>query len=98
MKMIPQTNPDEKALSDTLNFFFDNFVSKAGVMTMFVKKTKGVSVMQILRKLFELVFVHMTSHMAICLNQAGLGFSRSALSRFLTSSQYTGPHIVDHPK
>ena len=41
--------------------------------------------MQILRKLFELVFIHMTSHMAICLNQAGVGFSRSTLSRFLTS-------------
>ena len=87
MKMISQTNPDEKTLSDALNFFFDNFVSKAGVMTMLVKKTKGVSVMQILRKLFELVFVHMSSHMAICLNQAGIGFSRSALSRFLTSPQ-----------
>ena len=87
MKMISQTNPDEKTLSDALNFFFDKFVSKTGVMTMFVKKTKGVSVMQILRKLFEVVFVHMTSHMAICLNQTGLGFSRSALSRFLTSPQ-----------
>ena len=48
MKMISQTNPDEKTLSDALNFFFDNFVSKAGLMTMLVKKTKGVSVMQIL--------------------------------------------------
>ena len=85
MKRIPQTNPDEKALFETLNFFFDNFVSKAGIMTMFCKKVKGISVMHILRKLFELVFVHMTSHMAICLNQAGMGFSRSTLSRFLTS-------------
>ena len=85
MKMIPQTNPDEKALFETLNFFFDNFVSKANVMTMLCKKVKGASVMHILRKLFELIFVHMTSHMAICLNQAGMGFSRSTLSRFLTS-------------
>ena len=42
MKMIPQTNPDEKALFETLNFFFDNFVSKAGIMTMFCKKVKCV--------------------------------------------------------
>ena len=87
MKMIPQPNPDEKTLSDALNFFFNNFVSKAGVMAMFVKKVKGVSVMQILLKLFELVFIHMTSHMAICLNPVGVGFSRSTLSRFLTSPQ-----------
>ena len=85
MNMIPQTNPDEKTLSDALNFFFDNFVSRASLMAMSVKKVKGVSVMQILRKLFELVFIHMSSHMAICLNQAGVGFSRSTLSRFLTS-------------
>ena len=85
MKMIPQTNPDEKTLSDALNFFFDNFVPGSSLMAMSVKKVKGVSVMHILRKLFELVFIHMTSHMAICLNQAGIGFSRSTLSRFLTS-------------
>ena len=85
MKMISQTNPDEQALSETLNFFFDNFVSKAGVMTMFLKKVKGVSAIRILRELFKLVFVHMTSHMAICLNQVGMGFSRSTLSRFMTS-------------
>ena len=54
MKMIPQINPDEKALFETLNFFFDNFVSKANVMTMLCKKVKGASVMHILRKLFEL--------------------------------------------
>ena len=87
MNMIPQTNPDEKTLSDALNFFFNNFVSKASVTAMFVRKVKGVSVMKILRKLFELVFIHMTSHMAICLNQAGVGFSRSALSRFMSSPQ-----------
>ena len=41
MKRIPQTNPDEKALFETLNFFFDNFVSKTGIMTMFCKKSEG---------------------------------------------------------
>ena len=43
MNMIPQTNPDEKALSDTLNFFFDNFVSKAGVMTRLCKSCENSS-------------------------------------------------------
>ena len=46
MNMIPQTNPDEKTLSDALNFFFDNFVSRANLMAMSVRKVKGVSVMR----------------------------------------------------
>ena len=87
MKMALQTNPDEKSLYDALNFFFTNFVLKAGVATMFVRKVKGVSVMGILRKLCELVFMHMTFNMAVLQKQESIGFSRSALSRFLTSPQ-----------
>ena len=85
MKMELQPNTDEKSLYDALNFFFSNFVLKAGVATMFTRKVKGASVMVILRKLCELVFMHMTFNMAVLQNPESIGFSRSALSRFLTS-------------
>ena len=42
MQMEPQTNTDEKSLYGALNFFFSNFVIKAGVTTMFARKVKGV--------------------------------------------------------
>ena len=86
MKSISQNNENDKKVSSSIIKFFKTYKISSILKASNAYKSKGVSVVELFRYLFALVFANRTMYMNMLTGKHTENFSKDTVYRFLNSS------------
>lgn len=86
MKSITQNNENDKKVSSSILYFFKTYKISSILKASNAYKNKGVSVVELFRYLFALVFANRTMYMNMLTGKHTENFSKDTVYRFLNSS------------
>lgn len=86
MKSITQNNENDKKVSSSIIKFFKTYKISSILKASNAYKSKGVSVVELFRYLFTLVFANRTMYMNMLTGKHTENFSKDTVYRFLNSS------------
>lgn len=86
MKSITQNNENDKKVSSSIIKFFKTYKISSILKASNAYKSKGVSVVELFRYLFALVFANRTMYMNMLTGKHTENFSKDTVYRFLNSS------------
>lgn len=86
MKSITQNNENDKKVSSSIIKFFKTYKISSILKASNAYKSKGISVVELFRYLFTLVFANRTMYMNMLTGKHTENFSKDTVYRFLNSS------------
>lgn len=86
MKSITQNNENDKKVSSSIIKFFKTYKISSILKASNAYKSKGISVVELFRYLFALVFANRTMYMNMLTGKHTENFSKDTVYRFLNSS------------